>query len=134
MRMKGLQLEANGRPVTTDAYGVWNFRSDIGDPLTLWSPTMTFQPASIALADAPMVFAVAVGEKTQKQLASKVDLRLEDENGVPFIGRTLHVELADGRQQTVVVDSDGLVSVPPGSRVSARDDQFGSAIPATSVG
>jgi hypothetical protein len=124
-RLANLQFEANGAPVRADEHGLWNIPSNIGDTLTLTSPKMIFQPPVITLTGAPVIFMVAVGEKTQKQLAAKVRVRHVDEAGEPFVGRCLRVQLPDGEMVSATVDREGYVHVPQGSCVWADEDAYG---------
>jgi hypothetical protein len=100
--MKGLRNTANEAEVDLVAYPI--LTEEVGYP-----------PSPMAT-------------KGAQQLAFQhIQCRFVDENNKPFVGRRVAVLLPNGDEIEIETDEQGYFEAPQGSRVYARQDQWGLA-------
>ena len=90
-------------------------------------PGMTLSPSTLDLRkDAPPVITVSVSEQTAIN-AGSVTGQFVDHANKPFVRRPITVLLPNGEEVERHTDDQGYFEAPQGSRVYAREDDWGSA-------
>lgn len=126
-RCSGLMFEAAGSSYTADPNGIWTPEGLMG-PVDFSHPNWSFFPSHVELdKNASPVVLVTVSESIQRLGSQLVQGRFVDDANLPFVHRPLAVLLPNGDEIEVVTDHEGGFVAPHGSKVFAREDEWGLA-------
>jgi hypothetical protein len=98
---------------------------DMEGLVSISCPGMTLSPSTIDLRkDASPVMTVTVSDQNA---GISVRGQFLDHANTPFVRRPISVLLPNGDEVQVLTDEQGFFEAPKGSRVYAREDNWGSA-------
>lgn len=130
IRWQGGTVSVGGTELTIDDNGIMNVPDDLDGvlPVTSLGKGKTFSPAFIDLRKgASPVSTVAVADQGTADAGLTIRSQFVDHANVPFARRTVTVLLPNGDEIRVLTDEQGFFEAPRGSRVYAREDDFGLA-------
>jgi hypothetical protein len=117
-----------GTELPVDGEGIAHISRELNGQFAISAPGKSFSPSTLDLTDGgPPVTTVAVSDQPVSQSKSTVHGQFLDDSDEPFANRRLTVLLSNGQQMEVVTDEDGYFDAPHGSRVCAKQDEFGPA-------
>jgi hypothetical protein len=126
IRWGNTKVLVGGREVEISEDGIMKVPEDMNGVFPISLPGKAFSPSSLDLREgANPVSTVAVSD--QPVTGRSVRGRFVDDADSPFVRRPLTVLLPNGDEVQVLTDDEGYFEAPHGSRVYAREDEWGSA-------
>jgi hypothetical protein len=127
-RWANSSVNLGGLDLNVDADGIAKLPSDMTGIRTLTSPGKVFNPPYLDLGEgATPVSVVSVSDLAGADTASSVRGRFVDDANLPFARRPITVLLPNGDEVQVTTDDAGYFEAPHGSKVFAREDDWGLA-------